>query len=102
MTRPTSDQLAINVDPLLREYIDARIAEALTGATRDVHVKAASASDEAKAVSEKLRYVEGVLAGVSADGRRKDVSANAESKSTKNRLDGLEDLLRETRVRIGL
>lgn len=30
MTQPTSDQLAPNVDPLVRDYIDAVVAEHIT------------------------------------------------------------------------
>lgn len=42
MSNPTSAQLAPNVDPIVREYIDARIEEAVAAAGAVFRLKAAS------------------------------------------------------------
>jgi hypothetical protein len=58
MTTPTAEQLAPNVDPLLREYIQLCIAEAITKARIESRVNTVRMESLAAALDERLDQIE--------------------------------------------
>jgi hypothetical protein len=54
MSTPTSDQLAPNIDPLLRDYIEARVAEMIVAARIRHNTAAATLEQTQAAVQQQL------------------------------------------------
>jgi hypothetical protein len=58
MTIPTSGQLAANVPPAIRMYIDAKVSEAVAAVTNDFHMGLQALNGTADHVEQRLKEIE--------------------------------------------